>query len=153
MNIPSVFECNLSELKDFSKKLSTKTEVGDIYLLDGDLGSGKTTFARFFINALSDKEKIIRPDTIKSPSFPIMINYPFLDYEIYHYDLYRLKNKNELSEIGFFEFLEHNISIVEWPDLVINNFKLSNYYIIKFKFIDINKRLITFDHSEKTQLL
>ena len=149
MNILSENECNLEELEFISKKLALESKVGNIYLLEGNLGTGKTTFARFFINALYDKEKIIRPDTIKSPSFPLMINYPLINYEIYHYDLYRLKKINELTELEFFEFYKQNISIVEWPDLIINNFKLINYYIIKFKLLNINKRLITIEHSEK----
>ena len=150
MNILSENECNLEELEFISKKLALESKVGNIYLLEGNLGTGKTTFARFFINALYDKEKIIRPDTIKSPSFPLMINYPLINYEIYHYDLYRLKKINELTELEFFEFYKQNISIVEWPDLIINNFKLINYYIIKFKLLNINKRLITIEHSEKS---
>ena len=150
MNILSENECNLEELESISKKLALESKVGNIYLLEGNLGTGKTTFARFFINALYDKEKIIRPDTIKSPSFPLMINYPLINYEIYHYDLYRLKKINELTELEFFEFYKQNISIVEWPDLIINNFKLINYYIIKFKLLNINKRLITIEHSEKS---
>ena len=150
MNILSENECNLEELEFISKKLALESKVGNIYLLEGNLGTGKTTFARFFINALYDKEKIIRPDTIKSPSFPLMINYPLINYEIYHYDLYRLKKINELTELEFFEFYKQNISIVEWPDLIINNFKLINYYFIKFKLLNINKRLITIEHSEKS---
>ena len=59
MNILSENECNLEELESISKKLALESKVGNIYLLEGNLGTGKTTFARFFINALYDKEKII----------------------------------------------------------------------------------------------
>tara|TARA_B110001454_G_scaffold44716_1_gene43716 strand:- start:452 stop:910 length:459 start_codon:yes stop_codon:yes gene_type:complete len=136
------FECNLSELKSFANNLATDTNISDIYLLSGDLGVGKTTFTRFFINALFDKYKINKPKNIKSPSYPILINYPLLNFEIYHYDLYRLKNKKELFELGFFENFNKNISLIEWPEIIINDFNLTNYHLINLKFIDLNKRQI-----------
>jgi tRNA A37 threonylcarbamoyladenosine biosynthesis protein TsaE len=70
------FECNLTELNNIAKELAYKANISDLYLLEGELGVGKTTFARLFINSLHDKFDIIRPKNIKSPSFPIMINYP-----------------------------------------------------------------------------
>jgi tRNA threonylcarbamoyl adenosine modification protein YjeE len=146
------FECDLLELNSFAKKLATKTLDADIFLLKGELGVGKTTFARSFINSLFDKHKIKRPGNIKSPSFPIMINYPMLDYEINHYDLYRLINERELLEIGFFEDIEKNISIIEWPDIIIKNSILTNYYLIEFDFRDLDKRSLKLQHSIKKYL-
>ena len=147
MNILLEFECDLLELSSFAKKLATKTLDTDIFLLEGELGVGKTTFARSFINSLFDKHKVKRPEKIKSPSFPIMINYSMMDYEISHYDLYRLINKSELLEIGFFEDIEKNISIIEWPDILIKNSVPTNYYLIEFNFVDIDKRFIKLQHS------
>ena len=148
MSILIEFECNLSELKSFANNLATDTNISDIYLLSGDLGVGKTTFTRFFINALFDKYKINKPKNIKSPSYPILINYPLLNFEIYHYDLYRLKNKKELFELGFFENFKKNISLIEWPEIIINDFNLTNYHLINLKFIDLNKRQIKHQYFE-----
>ena len=148
MSILIEFECNLSELKSFANNLATDTNISDIYLLSGDLGVGKTTFARFFINALFDKYKINKPKNIKSPSYPVLINYPLLNFEIYHYDLYRLKNKKELLELGFFENFKKNISLIEWPEIIINDFNLTNYHLINLKFIDANKRQIKHQYFE-----
>ena len=142
MNILTEFECDLTKLKIFVNRLAAETKISDIYLLRGDLGVGKTTFARFLINALFLKYQISKPDNIKSPSYPILINYPLLNFEIYHYDLYRLKNKNELTEIEFFDNFEKNISIIEWPEIVINELTHQNYCIIDFKFISSKKRKI-----------
>ena len=142
MNILSEFECDLITLKSFADNLAIDTKIGDIYLLSGDLGVGKTTFVRFYINALFDKYKVKRSANIKSPSYPILINYPLSDFEIYHYDLYRLKNKKELSEIEFFENFQKNISLIEWPEILINNYNLNHYHLINFEFIDLNKRKI-----------
>jgi len=142
-------ECDLLELKSFAKMLAIKTSGADIFLLKGELGVGKTTFAKSFINSLFDKYKVRRPENIKSPSFPIMINYPIMYYEINHYDLYRLINKSELLEIGFYEDIEKNISIIEWPDILIKNSILTNYYLIEFDFIDLDNRAIKLQHSIK----
>ena len=149
MNTLLELECDLSELSSFAKKLATNTSDTDIFLLKGELGVGKTTFARSFINSLFDKYKVKKPGNIKSPSYPIMINYPMMGYEINHYDLYRLKNESELLEIGFFEDIEKNISIIEWPDILMKNSFVVNYYLIEFNFIDIDRRSIKLQHSLK----
>ena len=152
MNTLLEFECDLLELSRFARKIATKTLDADIFLLKGELGVGKTTFARLFINSLFDKYKVKRPGNIKSPSFPIMINYPIMNYEINHYDLYRLINESELLEIGFFEDIEKNISVIEWPDILLKNSIITNYYLIEFDFIDLNKRSIRLQHSLKKSL-
>jgi tRNA A37 threonylcarbamoyladenosine biosynthesis protein TsaE len=72
-----------------------------------------------------------------------------MDYEINHYDLYRLINMSELLEIGFYEDIEKNISIIEWPDILIKNSILTNYYLIEFDFIDLDNRAIKLQHSIK----
>tara|TARA_B110000438_G_scaffold276252_1_gene297859 strand:+ start:113 stop:571 length:459 start_codon:yes stop_codon:yes gene_type:complete len=145
-------ECNLEELNNFSNKIVKTTKLGDIFLLSGDLGAGKTTFARNFINNLFKKYLVTKPDVIKSPSFPIMISYDLIDFEIYHYDFYRLNNKNELAELNIFENLENSISLIEWPGILIQNYKLTNYYNINFEFINYTTRLIKFEHSEKKKM-
>jgi len=149
LNILLEFECDLLALSSFAKKLAKKTLGTDIFLLKGDLGVGKTTFARLFINSLFDKYKVKRPRNIKSPSFPIMINYPLMNYEINHYDLYRVVSESELLEIGFYEDIEKNISIIEWPDILIKNSILINYYLIEFDFLDLDKRVLKLEHSVK----
>ena len=148
MNILTEFECNLFELKSFANNLATDTRIGDIYLLSGDLGVGKTTFTRFFINSLFDKYKTNKPKNIKSPSYPILINYPLLNFEIFHYDLYRLKDKKELLELEFFENFKKNISLIEWPEIIINDFNFTNYHLINLKFINSNKRQIKHQYFE-----
>ena len=152
MNILLEFECDLKLLNNFSQKLAKKTKVGDVFFLSGDLGAGKTTFARLFINSIFDKKNINRPKNIKSPSFPIMINYSLAEYEICHYDLYRLKDKSELLEIGILEDLKNNISIIEWPELILNNFSFTDYYLIQFEVINKYKRFLRIKHTNKNKL-
>ena len=146
-----IIECNcdLEQLNKFSQKFAQKAAVGDIIFLKGELGVGKTTFTRFFINALFDNLSLQKPQSIKSPSFPIMINYSLLNYEIFHYDLFRVKNIDELSEIGIFENSQQNITIVEWPELIMNNLSDMKFYLIEFKLIDLSKRYLKMLHSKK----
>jgi len=149
LNIISKFKCDIKGLDDFAKQLAIKNNLGDIYLLRGDLGVGKTTFSRSLINHMHDINKLERPINIKSPSFPIMINYPLVDYEINHYDLYRLADASDLIEINFYENLEKNISIIEWPEIILKDFKLYNYFLIDFNIIDQNNRFVKLQHTKK----
>ena len=138
---------DLKKLEIIAKKLATNSSFNDIYLLNGKLGTGKTTFARFFINSIFDSNLIKRPNSIKSPSFPIMINYSVKNFEIFHYDLYRLKDKNELQELDIFENLKKNITLIEWPQLIINSSKIYNYFFINIEIISTNKRIIEISHT------
>ena len=127
---------NLKDLEVNARKFALKLNKGSLVLLKGDLGAGKTTFIRFIINSLFEINKLNKPIRIRSPSFPILLTYDLKDYEIYHYDLYRLKNVKELYEFDMFENFKNNISIIEWPEILINELKKDNYYYIKFSFVN-----------------
>ena len=133
---------DLNQLEDFTKQLADEVKIGDVYLLKGELGVGKTTFARYFISSIFQKNSFNKPESIKSPSFPIMINYPLSDYEILHYDFYRLKNINELIELNFYENISDNITIIEWPEIIIKRKKLKKFFLINLKIINSEKREI-----------
>tara|TARA_Y100000741_G_scaffold5300_1_gene4408 strand:- start:41 stop:499 length:459 start_codon:yes stop_codon:yes gene_type:complete len=146
------FKSNLDDLLIFSKKIAGISRKGDWFFLKGDLGAGKTTFAKSYIQSLFELNKTDLPINIKSPSFPIVISYQLKNYTIYHYDFFRLNNKEELKEIDIFENSENNISIVEWPSIILDNFQFSNFYLIEFDILDLNKRLISVFHSHKNIL-
>ena len=152
MNKLIEFESNLDDLLIFSKKIAGISRKGDWFFLKGDLGAGKTTFAKSYIQSLFELNKTDLPINIKSPSFPIVISYPLKNYIIYHYDFFRFNNKEELKEIDIFENSENNISIVEWPNIILDNFQFSNFYLIEFDILDLNKRLISVFHSHKNTL-
>ena len=147
MNQAITFNTNLQELNIFAEKLSVINKPSDIILLQGELGTGKTTFARLWINALHRKAGITPPSFIKSPTFPIMISYDLKNYEVFHYDLYRLRHSKELQELDIFENFTKNISIIEWPKILMKGLEKKNYYSIKFSFVDSSIRRIELNHS------
>ena len=138
---------DLKQLEVIAKTLARKSIIGDIYLLSGELGAGKTTFIRFFINSIFDLNLIKRPNSIKSPSFPILINYPIKNFEVFHYDLYRLKNENEIQELNVIENLKENITLIEWPQMIINNLQIDNYFLINLEIINPCERIIKISHT------
>ncbi len=92
--------------KEFAKTL----KCGDIILLEGDLGAGKTIFTKGIVSALSNGKEIAI-----SPTFVILNIYNTIP-EVYHFDLYRIGDISELDAIGFEEYLfGDGISIIEWP--------------------------------------
>jgi len=108
---------SLKDTKNFSKNISKIINKGDIIFLYGEIGVGKTTFVRFFINHLETKKKIKNSEVL-SPTFNIVYDYDIGKAKILHYDLYRLKNYNDISQLGMFETLDDNIKIIEWPELI-----------------------------------
>ncbi len=133
---------NLKELEVFGNKFALELDKGDLILLSGDLGSGKTTFVRFVIQSLYKKNKIKIPKQIRSPSYPILITYPLLYYEIFHYDLYRIKKINELIELDIYENLQNSITFIEWPNIILENLSNQNYYKIDFEIKNQNTRYL-----------
>ena len=111
-------------------------------MLKGELGVGKTFFSKLIINNLYSLNNIENPHSINSPTFPILLTYNLNYYEIYHYDLYRIKNFEELEELGFFENIRNSITLIEWPDLLIDTSLIKNYYLINLDFHSETKRVI-----------
>ena len=93
---------NLKVLKNLAQKIANKIKSGESILLYGQLGVGKTSFARFFINHLQKKTNSEITE-VPSPTFTIMYEYTANQKLIQHYDLYRVKNYKELNNIGIFE--------------------------------------------------
>ena len=108
---------SLKDTKKFSKNVSKVIDAGDVILLYGEIGAGKTTFVRFFINYLESKNKIKNSEVL-SPTFNIVYDYDIGNLKILHYDLYRLKNYKDISQLGMFETSKDHIKIIEWPELI-----------------------------------
>ena len=108
---------SLEDTQNFSENISKIIGPGDIIFLYGEIGVGKTTFVRFFINYLESKDGIKNSDVL-SPTFNIVYDYDIGNIKILHYDLYRLKNYKDIFQLGMFETSKEHIKIVEWPELI-----------------------------------
>ena len=112
MKISSIYD-----LEKISNKIKKKLTPGDVIFLYGEIGVGKTTFARLLINNY-EKEKNLKVSEVLSPTFNIVFEYDIKKLTIKHYDLYRLKNDSDIKNIGLFEDLERTITLIEWPELI-----------------------------------
>ena len=108
---------SLEDTQNLSSKISKIVNSGDIIFLYGEIGVGKTTFVRFFINHL-EVENGIKKSDILSPTFNIAYDYDIGKIKVYHYDLFRLKNYKDILELGMFETSKDHIKIIEWPELI-----------------------------------
>lgn len=105
---------NENETKQFAKEFASKLKKGDIIVLTGELGSGKTKFTEGVL------EYFNLQDEISSPTFTIVNEYSTSTLPIYHFDVYRLEDEDEFSAIGGEEYFEKGICIIEWGELIKN---------------------------------
>ena len=108
---------SLENLSLISKQIVNKTSKEDCIFLYGEIGTGKTTFTRYFINHFQRKEKIQETEVL-SPTFNLVYEYEVKTLKIMHYDLYRLKTTKETKQLGIFEDTKKTIKIIEWPELL-----------------------------------
>ncbi len=112
--IPEQGTITLSTEKDtikFGETLSNLVQPGDVVALYGPLGAGKTTLARGLIQHLLDTE-----EEVVSPTFTLVQTYETNCGTIWHFDLYRIENPNDVVELGWDDALADGISLVEWPE-------------------------------------
>ena len=131
---------SLKDLHKFTNKISRIILPGDYLFLFGEIGVGKTTFARQLINVFELKNNIKKSE-VPSPTFNILFEYELKDFIIKHYDLYRLKNEEEIKNLELFEIEEKNITLIEWPELIKN--KPTNRIDLFFKYTkDMKQRVL-----------
>lgn len=123
-----------------AKQLAKKIQKNDIITLNGNLGSGKTTFTRSLVKHLGSN------DIVSSPTFSLMNHY-HASTDILHFDMYRIKTENDLYSIGFFDYIYNDyIIIIEWSKN-IKQFLPQNTLEIYFDYIDEQSRKITINFN------
>ena len=138
---------SLEHLNSLSQKVAEKLSKNDCIFLIGEIGVGKTTFARYLINYLQEKngEKITE---VLSPTFNLLYEYDLKGIKIMHYDLYRIRDEKELKQLGIFLDNQDTIKIIEWPQLI--NIPLSDKLEIHLDYVKNEKeREIKFIGSGK----
>lgn len=128
------------DTKAFAKKLASKLSKGDVVVLTGELGAGKTKFTEGFLSYFGLENEI------SSPTFTIVNEYKNDKTTIYHFDVYRLENSDEFYAIGGEEYFEKGISIIEWGELIKDALP-ENYINISFEKDNENesKRILTIE--------
>ena len=111
---------SLEHLKLISNKVADNISKNDCIFLAGEIGVGKTTFTRNFINYLQKKEGVDESEVL-SPTFNLLYEYNINRFKVMHYDLYRIKNTKEIDQLGIFNDDMNFIKIIEWPQLIKTN--------------------------------
>ena len=142
---------SLEHLNSLSQKVADKLSKNDCIFLIGEIGVGKTTFARYLINYLQEKngEKITE---VLSPTFNLLYEYDLKGIKIMHYDLYRIRDEKELKQLGIFLDNQDTIKIIEWPQLI--NIPLSDKLEIHLDYVKNEKeREIKFLGTDRWKFL
>ncbi len=135
------------DTKKLAEKLSNFLKKGDVVFLFGEMGTGKTTFVKYLINSMQMKnnEDILE---VQSPTFNILNEYEVNGLKILHYDLYRLKDKKELENVGQIKNQTDKLILIEWPELIKDN--VSSTISINFAYEDdLYKRSLSISSSNK----
>ena len=135
------FVYTYNTIHNFAKKITPLLKYKLVFL-EGELGSGKTTLIKQFCKELGFKNQVT------SPTYPLLNIYKNNEKNIYHADLYRLKNIDEINELGFYELVEsNNWFFVEWPELLYGVIDFP-YTKIKIKNVDDISRIVTLTYNE-----
>ncbi len=108
---------NEEQFVEFANDIAKQLNTGDCIALFGDLGTGKSTFARAVIKHIA-KLKGHNKINVPSPTFTIIQEYELSDILLWHMDLYRIDDINEILELGIIDMFDSAITIIEWPQLI-----------------------------------
>lgn len=100
------------ETLDIASQFAKTLKIGDIIALHGTLGVGKTAFTRGIIQSLTSAKEV------PSPTFTLLQTYETPYFDIYHFDMYRLKTPDEAYEIGIEDAFAEGVSFIEWPEKI-----------------------------------
>ena len=120
---------NINTTKKLAEDFINHLKRGSFVCLYGEIGVGKTTFVKHFINAYQ-KYKNLQITNVTSPTFSLLNEYQIGELIIKHYDLYRLKSKSEIKKLDLFEINNNTITFIEWPELVDKNKLLNNVDLV-----------------------
>lgn len=127
--------------KELAKKLNGKRP--ELIAMFGDLGVGKTAFVRGLAN-------ILAPNTrIKSPTYTIVNEHNGANIPLYHFDMYRIEDEDELYSIGFFDYVQKGICVIEWSENIEEFIPKDAYRVTIERAESENERIITIEEADK----
>ena len=103
--------------KELAKEFTKYLKGGEFVFLYGEMGVGKTTFVKYFINEYQKINNLTQTD-ITSPTFSLLNEYQVKDIRIKHYDLFRINRKEDINNLDIFEKDNKLITLIEWPQLI-----------------------------------
>ena len=145
MNVLQVVSHSEAQTESLGSKLAARFLPGDVVVLKGRLGSGKTVFVRGLASGCG-----LDADKVSSPSFTFVNEYPG-EKPLFHFDFYRMTDLSELQEIGWNEYLNRDALVVaEWGERVLTELP-SRYYLIEFKVLGETQREISITLEERNR--
>jgi len=134
------FSNSAKETEKFGEKFADELKKGDIVGFSGELGSGKTTFIKGIVKKLCNT-------FATSPSFVLINEYPGR-IPVFHFDLYRLEDENEIETTGWEEYIGKGVILIEWVEK-IKKILPNNLILVKIEILGDNKRKIKIKKGEK----
>ena len=130
--------------KELAKNLTHYLTGGEIIFLYGEMGVGKTTFVKYLVNEFQ-KNKKLHITEVTSPTFNLLNEYDINDLVIKHYDLFRLKDESEITNLDLFENNPNTITLIEWPQLISKNKSIKTIDLIFSYENELNNRSVKID--------
>ena len=130
--------------KELAKNLMFYLKGGEVIYLYGEMGVGKTTFARYLINQFQ-KNKKLHITEVTSPTFNLLNEYKINDLIIKHYDLFRLKDKSEIKNLDLFENNQNTITLIEWPQIISKDKSIKTIDLLFSYENELNNRSVKID--------
>ena len=127
--------------QDLAKKFSEYLSGGEFIFLYGEIGAGKTTFVKYFINSYQQTNNLLQTE-ITSPTFSLLNEYQVKDVRIKHYDLFRINNIEETKNLDIFEKDNKTITFVEWPQLIADTRDIKSIDLTFNYSNDLNNRTV-----------
>ena len=127
--------------QELAKEFTKHLKGGEFVFLYGEMGVGKTTFVKYFINECQKINNLIQTE-ITSPTFSLLNEYQVKDIRIKHYDLFRINRKEDINNLDIFEKDNKLITFIEWPQLIADNQDIK-FIALTFNYLnDLNNRSV-----------
>ena len=127
--------------KELAKQFTKYLKGGEFVVLYGEMGVGKTTFVKYFINEYQKINNLTQTE-ITSPTFSLLNEYQVKDIRIKHYDLFRINRKEEINNLDIFEKDNKLITLIEWPQLLTDTQNIKSINLTFNYLNDLNDRSV-----------
>ncbi len=136
--MPTVTTESEEETAAVGRELAASLSAGDVLLLFGDLGAGKTAFVRGLAEGLG-----VSRDEVSSPTFTLIQEYRGGRLPLFHVDLYRIEDPREFDELGLDEIAEDGVLAIEWAEKLDARLKPSRYVTVRIEHAGDDERTVT----------